>query len=102
MLLILNKHESDLHGNVNFVISFKKFRILYIQLTRGRVYQFDFFRCHVHACVYIFMCVCVYVCLCMRSAFPSIPGVALPLPGKDIAFCLALLLMWFTPVYPNG
>jgi hypothetical protein len=45
-----------------------------------------------------------------RSAFPSIPGVALP--GKDIAFCLALLLMGFAlvypilmgfaPVYPNG
>ena len=35
-----------------------------------------------------------------RSAYPSIPGV--DLPGKDIAFCLALLLMGITPVYPNG
>jgi hypothetical protein len=44
-----------------------------------------------------------------RSTFTSIPGVALP--GKNIAFCLALLLMGFallypilmgfTPVYPN-
>jgi hypothetical protein len=35
-----------------------------------------------------------------RSAHPPIPEVASP--GKDTAFCLAVLLMGFTPVYPNG
>jgi hypothetical protein len=37
-----------------------------------------------------------------RSAFPSIPGVALP--GKDIAFCLALLLTsdGVYPCLPNS
>jgi hypothetical protein len=36
-----------------------------------------------------------------RSAHPSIPGVRIiALPGKDIAFCLALLLMGFmTPLF---
>jgi hypothetical protein len=38
-----------------------------------------------------------------RSAY-NVPRsyIIIALPGKDIAFCLALLLMGFTPVYPNG
>jgi hypothetical protein len=30
------------------------------------------------------------------------PRSTIALPGKGIAFCLALLLMGFAPVYPNG
>ena len=37
-----------------------------------------------------------------RNTYPSIPGVALRFTGKHIAFCLAMLLMGFAPVYPNG
>jgi hypothetical protein len=36
-----------------------------------------------------------------RSACPSI-GAWWLCPGKDIAFCLALLLMGFAPVHSNG